>query len=112
MLGVALGAPLPSYVSRPNDSRGADPAAVKQRLLQVSIDPSGCNSTLSRTAMSPVAGSAACQASTSNPFHSPVANHSKVEPADQIRTENLGGAHGSHRLSQRTDVRSERHDSA
>src|ERR1700730_5758811 len=52
------------------------------------------------------------RASTSNPFHSPVIKHSKVEPADQIRTEPLGGAHGGHRLSQRTDVRSERHDSA
>src|SRR6476659_139991 len=41
-----------------------------------------------------------------------VTNHSKVDPADQIRTEHLGGAHGGHRLSQRTDVRSERHDTA
>ena len=49
---------------------------------------------------------------TSNPSHRPVTNHSKVDPADQIRTERLGGADGGHRLSQRTDVRSERHDSA
>src|SRR5260370_21342387 len=52
------------------------------------------------------------QASTSNPFHSPVTNHSKVDPVDQIRTEHLGGAHDGHRLSQRADVRSERHDAA
>jgi hypothetical protein len=50
--------------------------------------------------------------STSNRFHSPVTNHSKVNLADQIRTEHLGGAHGGRRLSQRTDVRSERHDTA
>src|SRR5450631_256508 len=50
------------------------------------------------------------RASTSNQF--PFTNHSKVDPADQIRTEHLGGADGGHRLSQRTDVRSERHDSA
>ena len=49
---------------------------------------------------------------TSNPFHSLVTNHSKVDPADQIRTERLGIAHGGHRLLQSTDVRSERHDSA
>src|SRR5258707_8508900 len=30
----------------------------------------------------------------SNPFHSPVTNHSKVDPADQIRMEHLGGVHG------------------
>jgi hypothetical protein len=48
--------------------------------------------------------------STSN--HSPFTNHSKVDPADQFRTEHLGGPDGGHRLSQRTDVRSERHDSA
>src|SRR5882724_2500391 len=52
------------------------------------------------------------RASASNPLHSPVTNHSEVDPADQIRTEHLGGTHGGHRLSQRTDVRSERHDSA
>src|SRR6478736_5275977 len=39
-------------------------------------------------------------------------NHSKVDPVDQIRTEHLGGAHGGHRLPQRADVRSERHDAA
>src|SRR6267154_2549516 len=49
---------------------------------------------------------------SSKSFHGPVTNHSKVDPADQIRTEHLGGAHSGHRLSQRTDVRSERHDSA
>jgi hypothetical protein len=36
--------------------------------------------------------------------HRPVTNHAKVEPADQIRTEQLGGGDGGHRLSQRTDV--------
>jgi hypothetical protein len=50
-------------------------------------------------------------AATSNPFHS-VTNHSKVDPADQIRTKRLGGAHCGHRLSQSADVRSKRHDSA
>src|ERR1700722_10429918 len=38
-----------------------------------------------------------------------VTNHSKVDPADQIRTARLGGAHCGHRLLQSTDVRSERH---
>jgi hypothetical protein len=38
-------------------------------------------------------------AATSKPFHSPITNHSKVDPADQIRTERLGGAHRGHRLS-------------
>jgi hypothetical protein len=55
---------------------------------------------------------APARASTSNPLHGPITNHSKVDPADQIRTVRLGGAHGGHRLSQRTDVRSKRHDSA
>jgi hypothetical protein len=45
-------------------------------------------------------------------LHSSVTNHSKVDLADQIRSARLGGAHGGHRLLQRTDVRSERHDSA
>jgi hypothetical protein len=39
-----------------------------------------------------------------NPFHSPVTNDSKVDPADQIRTDRLGCAHRSHGLSQSTDV--------
>src|ERR1700733_4322095 len=43
---------------------------------------------------------------------SPVTYYPKVDSADQIRTERLGGAHGGHRLLQGTDVRSERHDSA
>jgi hypothetical protein len=43
---------------------------------------------------------------------SPVTNHSKVDSADQIRAERLGGAHCGHRLLQSTDVRSQRHDSA
>src|SRR5258708_626437 len=47
---------------------------------------------------------------TSKTFHSPVTNQSKIDPADQIRTKHLSGAHSGHRLSQRTDVRSERHD--
>jgi hypothetical protein len=43
---------------------------------------------------------------------SPVTNHSQVDPADQIRTERLGGAHCGHRLLQCASVRSERHDPA
>ena len=43
---------------------------------------------------------------------SPVTNHSKVDPVNQIRTKRLGGAHRGHRLLQSTDVRSKRHDSA
>jgi hypothetical protein len=50
-------------------------------------------------------------AATSNSLHS-FTNHSKVDHADQIRTERLGGAHCGHRLSQSTDVRSKRHDPA
>ena len=52
------------------------------------------------------------QASASNPFHRPLTHHAKVDRVDQIRTECLVGADGGHRLSQRADVRSERHDAA
>ena len=38
----------------------------------------------------------------------PVTNHSKLDPADQIRTERLGGAHCGHCLFQSTDVGSDR----
>src|SRR5882757_6736192 len=47
-----------------------------------------------------------------DPSYGPVTDHLKVDPVDQIRTAHLGGADGSHRLPQRTDVRSERHDAA
>src|SRR5260370_29605345 len=50
------------------------------------------------------------QASTSNPFHSPVTNHSKVDPVDQIRTEHLAGPDGGHLLSQPTAVPTARHE--
>src|SRR5438128_1638993 len=52
------------------------------------------------------------RAGTSTQFHGAIANHSKIDPADQIRTEHLGGADGIRRLPQRTDIRSERYDAA
>src|SRR5690242_14502378 len=39
-------------------------------------------------------------------------DHPKIDPADQIRAERLGGADGVGGLPQRTDIRSERHDAA
>jgi hypothetical protein len=41
-----------------------------------------------------------------------VTNHSKVDSADQIRTERLRGVHCTHSLSQSAGIRPHRHESA
>src|SRR5262249_18357835 len=48
----------------------------------------------------------------SHQLHRCIANDTKVDPANQVRTECFGSADGSFSLSQGTDIRPERYDSA